>query len=87
MDKSKFLNFDLLSNGEISNRTNNIVESFHHKLNAHIESPHQRISILIGKLKLFSIDYYRAYVGKMFEKKNEKLSKQNIYNDIFNFIK
>ena len=86
-EKSEFLNFDVLSNGEISNRTNNIVESFHHKLNAHIEYPHPKISILIEKLKFFSIDYYRAYVGKMFETKNVKIFTQNIYNDIFNYLK
>lgn len=46
------------------NRTNNIVESFHHKLNSSIGIPHPRISILIEKLTEISINYYKAYVNK-----------------------
>ena len=53
------LEFDNINNGEIMNRTNNIVESFHHKLNSSIWIPHPRISI-IEKLTEISINYYKA---------------------------
>ena len=86
-EKSPFLNFEFLTNGDIINRTNNLVEAFHHKLNAAIEHPHPRLSILIEKLKEFSIEYYRAYISKLFNEVNNKYTKQNIYADIFNFIK
>ena len=55
---SNFLNFDIIPNGEIYNRTNNYVESFHNKLNTTINIPHPRVSILVEKLINFSIHYY-----------------------------
>lgn len=69
------------------NRTNNIVESFHHKLNSSIGIPHPRISILIEKLTEISINYYKAYVNKLFDKENIITGKHNIYMDIFEFLK
>ena len=83
---SDFLNFDQLNNGEIMNRTNNIIESFHHRLNSIIEYAHPRISILIEKLKFISIEYYKSYVSKFFEENNNSQNKQNIYMDMYNFL-
>ena len=44
LEYSEFLDFEQLSNGEIINRTNNIVECFNHKLNSIVEYPHPRLS-------------------------------------------
>ena len=52
-ENSKFLEFDILPNGNIYNRINNLIKSFHHKLNNVIEYNHPRISILLDKLKDF----------------------------------
>ena len=83
---SDFLNCDQINKGEIINRTNNIIELFHHRLNSIIEYAHPRISILIEKLKFISIDYYKSYVSKFFKENNNIQSKQNIYMDIYNFL-
>lgn len=40
LEFSNVLNFDVITNGEIANRTNNYVESFHNKLNRIVEIPH-----------------------------------------------
>ena len=83
---SNFLNFDVITNGEIANRTNNYVESFHNKLNRIVEIPHPRIYILIEKLKLISIQYYYSYINNIFNDENNNNSSTNIYNDIYNFL-
>ena len=83
---TEFLNFDKINNNEIINRTNNIVESFHHRLNSTVEIPHPRISILIEKFKFISIDFYKNYVSKLFQGKKNRDFKQNVYRDIYNFL-
>ena len=45
----KIILFDLITKGDITNRTNNFAESFHNKLNSVIELPHPLISILVEK--------------------------------------
>ena len=85
-ENCKFLEFDILANGDIYNRTNNLIESFHHKLNNVIEYNHPRISILLDKLKDFSIDYYHKYVSKFFNESNANIHPSNIFNDIYNFM-
>ena len=79
MEFSNFLDFDIISNWEIYNPTNNnYVEAFHNKLNISIEMPHPRVSILVGKLIEFSIEYYYSYIQKMFIDKNSKNNSVNI---------
>lgn len=85
-ESSEFLNFDLLPNGDIEHRTNNIIEAFHHKLNSAVGSSHPRISILVEKLMNFSIEYYHKYVEKLFQDKDNKTYVENIFNDIYNFL-
>lgn len=85
-ESSKFLDFDEISNGEIVNRTNNIVESFNHKLNSIVEYPHHRITVFFEKLILISQDYYKCYIKKLFNNKINKTFTQNIYLGIYNFL-
>ena len=63
------------------------MESYHHKLNNVIEYNHPRLSILMEKLKVFSIQYYNKYISKIFKEKGENSSNSNVFNDIFNFLK
>ena len=86
MGKSNFLNFDVISNGGIINRTNNFAELFHNKFNSIIEIPHPRISILVEKLIQISKDYYYKYVNKLFNNEDKNISNANIYNDVWNFL-
>ena len=80
-EKSNFLNFDLITNGDITNRTNNFAESFHNKLNSVIVLPHPHISILVEKLIQISKEYYFKYVNKIFNNENK-----NINNSIYIMI-
>ena len=62
----------MLQNGIVYNRTNNIIESFHHKFNNAVEFNHPRISVLVEKLTDFSIEYYLNYVSKLFTNNKDK---------------
>jgi hypothetical protein len=70
-ENSSFLNFDIMPNGVLQYRTNNLIEAFHHKINNLVEYNHPRVSILVEKLKDLSIQYYQNYVGKLFNYDNE----------------
>ena len=83
---SNFINFDLISNGDIINRTNNYVESFHNKLNSTIELSHPRISTLREKLIKITFEYYISYIENIFKNDIDKKNKVNIYKDIWNFL-
>lgn len=83
---SKFLDFEVLSDGTINNRTNNMVEAVHHKINNAIGYSHPKLSVIIDKLKIFSIQYYHKYINKLFTKDNDKQNSTNIFNDIYNFL-
>ena len=85
-ENSQFLDFEVLSDGTINNRTDNIVEAFHHKINNAIGYIHPKLSLIIDKLKLFSILYYHKYINKLFTKDIDKLNNTNIFNDIYNFL-
>ena len=85
-ENSQFLDFEVLSDGTINNRTNNIVEAFDHKINNAIVYSHPKLSLIIDKLKLFSIQYYHKYINKLFTKDIDKLNNTNIFNDIYNFL-
>ena len=67
-------------------QTNNVIESFHHKLNNAIEFNHPRFSVLVKKLTNFSIEYYHKYVSKLFDKNENKNICVNVFNDIYNFL-
>jgi hypothetical protein len=81
-----FLNFEILSNGIIYNRTNNLVEAFHHKLNNAVGYCHPKLSIVIEKLKILSVQYYHKYVSKLFIEDDDKNNSANIFFDIYNFL-
>ena len=85
-ENSQFLDFEVLSDGTINRRINNIVEAFHHKINNAIGYSHPKLSLIIDKLKLFSIQYYHKYINKLFTKDIDKLNNTNIFNDIYNFL-
>ena len=80
------MDFDILSNGDILNRTNNVVESFHNKINKAIEFNYPRMSVLVEKLSIFSVDYYHKYVSKLFNEDEDKNNNANVFNDIINFL-
>lgn len=80
------MNFDILSNGDVFNRTNDINEAFHHKLSNAIGCSHPRVSIFLEKLIDLSIDYYQIYVSKLFKENSNKKITQNVFNDIFHFL-
>ena len=70
-------NFTNLDNNMIKNRTNNICESFHHKLNKKISHYHPKMSFLVNGLKNITKEYYNEYIKTLSivnkKKRNSKL--------------
>ena len=82
----ELFNFTKSSDKIIENRTNNICESFHHKLNKKISHYHPKISFLVQDLKNITKEYYDDYIKALSSiKKKEKPN--YIAKDIFDFVK
>ena len=80
-------NFSETSNKIIENRTNNICESFHSKLNRKISHFHPKMSYLVNELKIITKEYYDDYICSLSKLKKNKESTNYIAKDIFEFIK
>lgn len=83
----KLFNFTNLDNDKIKIRTNNIIESFHRKINHEIEHYHPKTSFLIEELKRITKTYYMEYIDNLSSIKNSENEKHYIAQDIFRFIK
>ena len=79
--------FDSIDDYQLKHRTNNQVELFHRNLNQIIENSHPKISYLLDKLKMVIINKYNDYL--IFDNKagNKEVSKYDLFNDVFNFVK
>ena len=62
---AEIFNFTELDNSTIKNRTNNICESFHSKLNKEISHYHPKCSYLASELKRITIVYYNNYISTL----------------------
>ena len=84
----ELFNFTNLDNNMIKNRTNNICESFHHKLNKKISHYHPKMSFLVNGLKNITKEYYKEYIKTLsiVNKKKEE-TRNYIAEDIFEFVK
>ena len=78
---SSFLEFDQICDWEIYNRTNNICESFNHKINSTNGYPHPKLAILIEKLKEITVNYYQSYINKFFKEDKNVNNSINLFND------
>ena len=47
---------------------------------------HPKLSIVIEKLKILSVQYYHKYVSKLFIEDDDKNNSANIFFDIYNFL-
>lgn len=83
----ELFNFTYVNNEIIENRTNNICECFHSKLNRKIAHFHPKMSFLVNELKEITKTYYNDYIDTLSNIKIKKESKNYIANDIFKFIK
>ena len=83
----ELFNFTNSENEIIQNRTNNICESFHHKLNKKISHYHPKLSFLVNGLKNITKEYYDEYIKSLSKIKKEKETYNYVANDIFKFIK
>ena len=85
--ETEIFNFTELDNNEIINRTNNIVESFHRKLNHQVSHFHLKCSYLIEELKKISKQYYDKYINNLSIINTNNKEYNYISKDIINFIK
>lgn len=87
MERNWIFNFTVLDNNEIINLTNNIVESFHRKLNHQVSHFHPKCSYLIEELKKISKQYYDKYINNLSIINSNNKEYNYISRDIINFIK
>ena len=83
----EIFNFTNINNHRIENRTNNICESFHHKLNKKISHYHPKLSFLVDGLKKVTKEYYDEYIKILSKVRKDAIPQNYIANDIFKFIK
>ena len=83
----EIFNFSNINDNTIKNRTNNICESFHNKINHKVGHYHPKLSYLVNQLKIITKEYYDKYIDNLSEIKNEKIKENFIANDIYEFIK
>ena len=84
---TELFNYIELDNEKIISRTNNIVESFHHKLNHQVSHFHPKCSYLIEESKKITKSYYDIFITNLsIINKNNKNYKYLSY-DTINFIK
>ena len=84
----QIFDFTTLDDNKIKNRTNNICEFFHSKLNHEISHYHPKCAYLLNELKRITIKYYNDYI-KLLSNKNKKHEDEEvnyISNDIIKFI-
>ncbi len=82
----ELFNFTKANNEIIKNRTNNICETFHSKLNRTISHYHPKMSFLINQLKNITKSYYEDYIDTLSKNKKKNEPVHYLANDIFNFI-
>ena len=76
-----------MDNNTIKNRTNNIVERFHKKLNHEIEHYHPKCSFLVERLKKITKNAYDNYVIKLHKNDSKEKDDNYLASDIIAFIK
>lgn len=85
--KYELFNFTKLDNDKIKISTNNVIGSFHRKLNHEIEHYHPKTSFLIEELKRITKSYYKEYINNLSEICKSENEINYLADDIVNFIK
>ena len=75
-----FLNFEKLEQVEIDERTDNQCEIFHRELNQLINRPHPKVSMLVGKLKEYSIERINLLAKNLILNIENNKKEINIYH-------
>ena len=68
----ELFDFTTLEDNKIKNRTNNICESFHRKLNHEISHYHPKCAYLVSEFKRITANYYNDYIKLLSNKKIKK---------------
>ena len=82
-----FLNFEECNNNDILERTDNVCENFHNRLNNLIQNPHPKISFLLDKLKAITKTQFDKLVNSLLLNADNNEKEFSVYEDVFNFIK
>ena len=84
--RNNYINFEILKNEELINRTNNYVESFHHPLNSELDVFHPKFSYLIDKYKIFIIKSFNKVKESIINPMPVKIEKFSVVKDILDFF-
>jgi len=85
--KNNFLNFEKCDSKDIMERTDNICETFHNKLNNLVGNPHPKISFLIEKIKDLTTTQFNKLLDSVLLSNDNKETTFNVFDDIYNFVK
>ena len=85
--KNNFLNFENCDRNDIIERTDNICEIFHNKLNNLVGNPHPKISFLIEKIKDLTKNQFNKLLDSVLLNNDNTETTFSVFNDIYNFIK
>lgn len=83
---SNYINYSELSESDYLNRTNNLLEYYHHLLNESCEVFHPKLSYLIHKYKQFLVTIYVKIKESLVKNNDTKNEKFSIINDIKKFF-
>ena len=84
---NNFLNFEECNKNDILERTDNVCENFHNRLNNLIQNPHPKISYLLDKLKLLTKIQFDKLVNSFLLNVDNIEKDFSVYEDVVNFLK
>ena len=83
---SNYIKFDLSTQTNLLDRTNNIVEGFNNSFNKYIEIYKSSLSHFIEKIKSITIKNFNLIVESMVNNNDNIENYNSIYNQIYNFL-
>ena len=83
---NSYLNYEEITQKEYLNRTNNLLEYFHHLLNQNIEVFHPKFSYLVEKFIFFIKNIYIKIKESLVNEIPNTINKFTIIDDIYNYL-
>ena len=83
---NSYFNYEEITQKEYLNRTNNLLEYFHHLLNQNIEVFHPKFSYLVEKFIFFIKNIYIKIKESLVNEIPNTINKFTIIDDIYNYL-
>lgn len=83
---SNYIRFDLSTEKDLLDRTNNICEGFNNTLSKYMEIYKPRIAYFIDKIKSITVKNFKDVVNSMVNDTGDNNLYNSLYNQIYNFL-